>query len=147
VTPKFSVLKNMKTIKIFLIFLLFSNGVWSETFELVCNIKIGSKMQERYLFDTETKTVSEIGLNSGGKYSEEISNVYKTIGWNLEEDMLVWVSNNSESSKGLSHEAVNRTFDIIVFDLRNMYITFSRSARRGGLIEHTLEFTESCVRD
>ncbi|MGK0298797.1 MAG: hypothetical protein ACI9XC_002421 [Gammaproteobacteria bacterium] len=138
---------NIKKLFLMFVLLFFNNAVWSDTFELVCDIKNGPMTQGRYRFDTDSKTVSEIGYYSGENYSEKISNVYKTIGWNLEEDMLIWVSNNFEASNEELHEPVKRSFDIIVFDLRNMYITFSRSARKGGLIEHILDFTEKCVRD
>lgn len=129
-----------------ILFLIFSHSVWSDTFNLICDIKIEPLTQATYRFDTDAKTVSQIGTYTGVIYSEQTPYLYKTIGWNLEQDMLIWVSNNFETSSTEQSDHVNRTFDIIIFDFKTMYITLSSMSRKGGLVEHALEFTERCTR-
>jgi hypothetical protein len=125
-----------------LLFIFFSNPIRSETFELVCDIKLEPLTQARYRFDTESKIVTEMGFYTGSKYSNKTPLDFKTIAWDLDKDMLIWVSNYSEFSG-----SNNKIFDILVFDLYGMYITFARSSSKNGLIEHVIDFTKSCIRE
>ena len=127
--------------------LIISHSAWCETFELICDVKLEPVSQGRYRFDTETKTVAMIGSYSGADYSQNEPYEYKTIGWDLESGNLIWVADNHLNSDTPGTGPLNKSFDIIVFDFHNMLISFSRSSRQNGLIEHTIDFTESCQRD
>ncbi len=137
----------MKKPALVILLILFSHATWSETFELVCDVELGSLTQARYRFDSDSQMVTGLGFYSGSSFSQIEPLEYKTIGWDLDPGMLVWVANEHGLSEIQSSNPMDRTFDILVFDMHNMVVTLSRSARRNGLIEHTLDFTEPCIRD
>ena len=137
----------MNKLTLIILCLLFSHSAWPETYELVCDVNLGSLTQARYRIDTGSQTVTELGFYSGNNYSQSEPLEYKTLGWDLDPGMLIWVANAHAASGMQSSDPMNGIFDIIVFDMHNMVITLSRAARSNGLIEHTLDFTEPCIRE
>ena len=135
----------MKFITSVILLLLFSYPAWSETFDLICDVKFESHTQGRYRIDTDSQTITELGFYSGNTYTQTDPRVFKTIGWDLDQGMLIWAADTKPDIAAAG--SANRIFDIIIFDLRSMVITLSRSARRNGLIDHALEFTEPCRRE
>ncbi len=120
----------------FLLF-LFSFSIQASDFHLVCETNEAVN-QAKYHFDTELKLVSKVGDFTGHVYSSQTPYVFNTIGWNLEQDRLIWVTSPFTSSNAVQQ------FDLIVFDLEKMYVTYSSMARRGGLLGHVLEYTKTC---